>query len=65
VHEFIERMDREGISINPQSYEYLFKMFGMLRALFDGKLFHNRMQRFSNNNRLIDNCILQIHYRFK
>ncbi|WVZ19862.1 hypothetical protein V8G54_007184 [Vigna mungo] len=61
VHEFIERMDKEGISINTQSYEYLFKMCGTLRALSDGRLFHNRLQGFSNRNRLIDNCILQMY----
>ena len=61
VHEFIERMDREGISINLQSYEYLFKMCGRLRALPDGRLFHSRLQRISNSNRFIDNCILQMY----
>ncbi|XP_027903259.1 pentatricopeptide repeat-containing protein At5g13270, chloroplastic isoform X1 [Vigna unguiculata] len=61
VHEFIERMDKEGISINPQSYEYLFKMCGTLRALSDGRLFHNRLQGFSNSNRFIDNCILHMY----
>ncbi|CAJ1926332.1 unnamed protein product [Sphenostylis stenocarpa] len=61
VHEFIERMDREGISINPQSYESLFKMCGTLRALSDGKLLHNRLKRMSNNNNFVDNCILQMY----
>ncbi|MED6218063.1 hypothetical protein PIB30_023442 [Stylosanthes scabra] len=61
VHEFVKRMDEAGISINPRSYEYLFKMCGTLRASSDGKLFHNRLQRTGNTNKFIDNCILQMY----
>ena len=61
MHEFIRNMDIAGISINPRSYEYLFKMCGTLGALSDGKLFHNRLQRMANSNKFIDNCILQMY----
>ncbi|KAK7308004.1 hypothetical protein VNO77_41552 [Canavalia gladiata] len=61
VHEFIRSMDEAGISINHQSYKYLFKMCGMLGALSDGKLFHNRLQRRADSNKFIDNCILQMY----
>ncbi|XP_027359878.1 pentatricopeptide repeat-containing protein At5g13270, chloroplastic-like isoform X1 [Abrus precatorius] len=61
VHDFIKTMDEAGISINPRSYEYLFKMCGMLGALSDGKLFHNRLQRRADGNKFIDNCILQMY----
>ncbi|KAG5090053.1 pentatricopeptide repeat-containing protein At5g13270, chloroplastic-like [Glycine soja] len=61
VHEFIRNMDKVGISINPRSYEYLFKMCGTLGALSDGKLFHNRLQRMANSNKFIDNCILKMY----
>lgn len=61
VHEFIRSMDEAGITIDSRSYEYLFKMCGMLGALSDGKLFHNRLQRMANSNKFIDNCILQMY----
>ncbi|KAJ1391206.1 Tetratricopeptide-like helical domain superfamily [Sesbania bispinosa] len=61
VHEFIRSMDESGISIDPRSYKYLFKMCGMLGALSDGKLFHNRLQRMANSNKVIENCILQMY----
>ncbi|KAK7311261.1 hypothetical protein RJT34_09282 [Clitoria ternatea] len=61
VHEFIRSMDEAGISIDPRSYEYLFKMCGTLRALSDGKLFHNRLQRRADSNKFIDNSILQMY----
>lgn len=61
VHEFIGSMGKVGIAINPRSYEYLFKMCGMLRALTDGKLFHKRLQRMAKSNKYIDNCILQMY----
>ncbi|KAK7390607.1 hypothetical protein VNO78_25918 [Psophocarpus tetragonolobus] len=61
VHDFIRSMDKVGISINLQSYEYLFKMCGKLRALSDGKLFHNRLRRMANSNKFVDNCILQMY----
>lgn len=61
AHEFIRSMDEAGISINPRSYEYLFKMCGKLGALSDGKVFHNRLQRKANSNKFIDNCILQMY----
>ncbi|XP_057759517.1 pentatricopeptide repeat-containing protein At5g13270, chloroplastic isoform X1 [Arachis stenosperma] len=61
VHDFVRSMDAAGISINPRSYEYLFKMCGTLNASSDGKLFHNRLQRTGNTNKFIDNCILQMY----
>ncbi|XP_057450203.1 pentatricopeptide repeat-containing protein At5g13270, chloroplastic [Lotus japonicus] len=61
VHEFIRSMDEACISIDPRSYKHLFKMCGMLGALSDGKLFHNRLQRMANGNKFIDNCILQMY----
>ncbi|CAL5208502.1 unnamed protein product [Lathyrus oleraceus] len=61
VHEFIRSMDEAGISIDPGSYKYLFKMCGTLGALSDGILFHKRLQRMGNSYNLIDNSILQMY----
>ena len=43
VQEFIRCMDDAALSVTPQSYESLFRMCAKLRALEDGKLFHNRL----------------------
>ncbi|KAK2425725.1 pentatricopeptide repeat-containing protein, chloroplastic [Trifolium repens] len=62
MREFIRGIDEAGISIDLGSYKHLFKMCGMLGALSDGKLFHNRLQRMAKSSKLIDDCILQMYW---
>ncbi|KAI4332349.1 hypothetical protein L6164_017266 [Bauhinia variegata] len=62
VHEFIRRMDDDGLSITPFSYECLFKICGKLGALSDGKLIHSRLMRMAKNySGFLDNFILQMY----
>ncbi|KAF8408480.1 hypothetical protein HHK36_007635 [Tetracentron sinense] len=62
AHEFLNKMDMAGISVDTHSYECLFETCGNLRSLSDGKLIHNRLRRkVKSPYGFLENCLLRMY----
>lgn len=62
VREFLEELNRAGVSVTAKTFKCLFEVCGNLRALPDGQFFHHQLQRtVSNPPGFLHNCALKMY----
>jgi pentatricopeptide repeat protein len=62
AREFLKQMEDAGISVSPRSYKCLFEACGKIKSLFDGRLFHEQMQRtVKNPPEFLENSVLKMY----
>ncbi|KAL9810185.1 Pentatricopeptide repeat-containing protein chloroplastic [Arabidopsis thaliana] len=60
--EFLQEMDKAGVSVSSYSYQCLFEACRELRSLSHGRLLHDRMRMgIENPSVLLQNCVLQMY----
>ncbi|KAL5760304.1 hypothetical protein ACOSP7_018817 [Xanthoceras sorbifolium] len=62
AREFLEQMDKAGVSVSPRSYESLLEACRNLESLSVGRYIHERLRRtVKNPSGFLENCVLRMY----